>query len=466
IHGEVISVQSPYLIRALTENILNGYPGISHETSKLEFRAPFQPILHRWGDLLKLIMRDNLDGTTKAHMAILHQILERELLGTVTAFQQHILSRDITFDHAWMIFQPGCIVVSSAGPGLAAFELERAEYTENQLGKFLRLHCECIDWHGAQYCRRISKIDLSEFEGTKEIKSLQTFPIEFSDDKEQIKSQLEKQGEDFESFNYHRFKWYSGSARGWDDSGRKQEIHLSGHIIIDPKSFDQFSPYYSGQWKQLSHRDYDMLITSRATQAAMRKLRVNVSDGPVITLSSFHHTICSTRVRGYSIKLKRWLEFCVSDITEIPRNPSAIENLPFWESLGTLISNFAEARPKTEQGLWTSDQIANIDMSIHILGHESALKGVTAEAVAERIGIPLLTISRDDLGSTMLQTEVRLYELLQHVQQWHTLVVLEGLDFLAEKRSTYDYGLHDVLHILVYNLKDTYKGPFFISTNR
>jgi hypothetical protein len=150
--------------------------------------------------------REDLDETTKSHMTILHGILERELLDIVNVFKQHILNRDITFDHAWMIFQPGCIVVSSSKSGLAAFELERAEYEENQLGKILRLYCECLDWRGGQYCRRMLNIDLFEFEGTREIKTLEVFPIELSDDKEQIKSRLEKQGQDFESFKYYQYR--------------------------------------------------------------------------------------------------------------------------------------------------------------------------------------------------------------------------------------------------------------------
>ncbi|RYP17032.1 hypothetical protein DL765_004793 [Monosporascus sp. GIB2] len=371
VRGEVINVQSPYLIRALAEDILNGYPEIIYEPSRLEFRAPFQPFLHRWGDLLKFMKRDDLDETTKAHMTILYEILECELLDTVRVFKQHILNRDITFDHAWMIFQPGCIVVSSSKSRLAAFELERAEYEENLLGKILRLYCECLDWHGGQYCRRILNIDLFEFEGTREIKTLEAFPIELSDDKEQIKSRLVKQGQDFESLIHEQYRAYSGPALMWDHNGRKQEIQVSGRIIIDPKSFDQFSPYCSGRWKWMSSRDYDMLIVSRATQAAMKKLRLNVEGGPTIILSSFHHMICSSTVRGYSIKLKMWLEFYVSNVTETSQSSGAIENVPFSEGMENLISSFVRARPETERGLWTPNQIEHIDMSIHILGHET-----------------------------------------------------------------------------------------------
>ncbi|RYP21148.1 hypothetical protein DL766_008002 [Monosporascus sp. MC13-8B] len=62
------------------------------------------------------------------------------------------------------------------------------------------------DWRGDQYCRRVLNIDLVEFEGTREVKTLEAFPIELSDDKEQIKSRLVKRGQDFESLIHQPYK--------------------------------------------------------------------------------------------------------------------------------------------------------------------------------------------------------------------------------------------------------------------
>jgi hypothetical protein len=143
--------------------------------------------------------RDDLDQTTNEHAIILLEILECEMLDAVQLFKQHISNRDITFDHAWMIFQPGCMVASTSEYGPAAFELQRAEYEEAQVGKILRLYCKCLHWHGGQYCRKMVNIDLFEFEGTRKIRTLEAFPITFADDKEHMKSRLEDQGRCFES---------------------------------------------------------------------------------------------------------------------------------------------------------------------------------------------------------------------------------------------------------------------------
>ena len=260
---------------------------------------------------------------------------------------------------------------------------------------------------------------------------------------------------------------YSGPAIMWDENGGEQEIQVSGRIIIDPKSFNQFSPHCSRRWKRMSSKDYDMLLVSRATQAAMRRVKMTVDRGPVINLSSYHHMICKSTVRGYSIKLKRWLQFFVSNITDTSQNTSVFDNVLFSEGWEDLISGFTQARPENAHDLWTASQIEHMSMSIHILGHESTSKGITAEAVSNRINIPLLTIGPDDLGTSLLQTESRLTEVLELVHQWNTLLLLNGSDFLLENCSNYDYRLEDVLNIVIQNLGNhNYKGPFFISTNR
>jgi hypothetical protein len=214
----------------------------------------------------------------------------------------------------------------------------------------------------------------------------------------------------------------------------------------------------------MSSKDYDMLVTSRATQVAMRRLRVNIADGPVIKLSSYHHMICRSTMRGYSVDLKIWLEFYVSNITDISLNSNSLVSLP--EGTENLISSFARARPKNANSLWTAKELEHQSMSIHILGQDSASRGITAKVIADRINIPLLTISPSDLGSSLLETESRLSEILELVHQWHTLLLLDGLDFLLEKSNS-GFQLEDILSIVVHDLSNhDYKGPFFISTNR
>jgi hypothetical protein len=157
----------------------------------------------------------------------------------------------------------------------------------------------------------------------------------------------------------------------------------------------------------MSSRDYDMLVVSRAAQTAMRKVGLDVEGGPVMILSYFHHLICSSTVRGCSIKLKMWLHFYVGNLVDTAPNSSAIEKVIPSQNMENIISKFDRARPETKGGLWIPSQIQDIEMSVHILGLESALDGVTAEAVSDRIGIPLLPVSSLTLPSASKGTLLR-----------------------------------------------------------
>jgi hypothetical protein len=201
-----IIVQSPWLKDALGEHILKDYPGITCGLSRLEFEAPFKPFIHRWANLLKFMKKTDEDETAKAHVALLHRFLKEEVGDKVQAYQDYIFKGVITFEHLWMIFQPGGLVISDFKGSLAAYELDRAEYMENNCGKFLRLRCEFIDWSGKQFGRATEIIDLPQFLGTTDIQTLTAFPLRFHKDKEAIKAQLVERGKKFESLAGSHFR--------------------------------------------------------------------------------------------------------------------------------------------------------------------------------------------------------------------------------------------------------------------
>ena len=76
-----IIIQSPWLKNALAE-ILKGYPGVTCKLERLVFNAPFEPFVHRWGDLLKFRAKRHDEKTTE-HMDLLYGVLKEELKDTI-----------------------------------------------------------------------------------------------------------------------------------------------------------------------------------------------------------------------------------------------------------------------------------------------------------------------------------------------------------------------------------------------
>jgi hypothetical protein len=201
-----IILQSPWLMKALGEQVLKGYPGVACELSRVEFKAPFEPFLHRWGGLLRLMKGEDLDDTTKTHVNLLYDFLKGEIGDAINTFKDYVRKAVITFDHLWMLFQPGGIVVSDNDGPLVALELARSRYVQRQNEKFLRLECEYVDWTGEQFGRGTVSVDLPEFQGTEKIQMLDMFPLRFHENKEALKSQLIARGKKFESLADYNYK--------------------------------------------------------------------------------------------------------------------------------------------------------------------------------------------------------------------------------------------------------------------
>lgn len=175
-----IVIQSPWLKTALGK-ILKDYPGVACELERLIFEAPFQPFVHRWKDFVMYRSEEAaLDDTTKEHLTILYDILLYEIGDSIKAFEDYVEKGVVTYEHLWMIFQPGSAILAAYKGPLSAFELHDIAYIESQrCRKFLRLHSDCIDYDGKSFGRCRETIDILMFVGNKRITELPAYPLSF-----------------------------------------------------------------------------------------------------------------------------------------------------------------------------------------------------------------------------------------------------------------------------------------------
>ena len=209
-----IVVQSPWLKKALAQ-ILQGYPGVTCELERLVFDAPFEPFVHRWGELLQFRKRwtggaaTGSDAATRDHVDLLYEILKEELKDTIKAFEDYVAHGVITYEHLWTIFQPGAVIVSKHGGTLSAYELQEAVgYQKTRCGNAYVLSVENIDWSGDHFGRGTDSINLYQFRGTKKIKDLLAMPLTFYPEKEALKARLIQRGKKFEELAGYHYKAY------------------------------------------------------------------------------------------------------------------------------------------------------------------------------------------------------------------------------------------------------------------
>ncbi|KAF6817782.1 AAA ATPase family protein [Colletotrichum sojae] len=450
-----IVIQSPWLKTALGE-ILDGYTGVACELERLEFEAPFHPFVHRWSDFCKYMKKTGLDEKTKEHLDILHGILQYEIGDSIKVFEDYVAKGVITFEHLWMIFQPGAIVLSAHKGPLSAFELEETEYKATQCGKYLELSADCVDYGGKTFGRYGESIKVPEFLGTKKITGLNAYPWAFHAEKEKVRAALVRRGQIFEELAGHHYKQYSGSAITWDREGNEVPIQVDGRIVVDINSFNSFSPYYPRYLSEWTAKDQEAL-------AAWRQQHGEGKDGNP-KLTPYHQMLARSRTRGYSLKLKKWLDFFVEKIGEITWNTDAFDKLVLPEDQKELILAFSESQL---DGSSFDDVISGKGRGVICLlsGPPGVGKTLTAEAVAENLRVPLHTLSSGDLGSHPWEVEDGLSRILELVARWDAILLLDECDVFLEARSAHDLERNKVVSIFLRTL-EYYEGILFMTTNR
>ncbi|KAL9119812.1 MAG: hypothetical protein Q9187_003634 [Circinaria calcarea] len=416
-------VQSPWLKKALAE-ILKDYPGVTCELERLVFKAPFEPFMHRWGDLLKF-MKARHDEKTTEHVQLLHGILSVELKDTIRAFEDYMANGVITYEHLWIIFQPGSTVVSTHDGPLSAYEFQSASYVQTRCGKAYQLECQCIDWDGERFGRRRESIHLYEFKGTKPIKDLHGLPFAFHPDKVALRHRLVERGKKFEElagFSRQRQRWVG-------------DLKDSDHVTV-------IDTHVNGE---RGNQDYDFLVNRP-------KPRVRLSDS--------QHLICSPKLSGYALKSKKWR------MPPFPRPlPSARSNTNKAYNQKDLVMSFAESQIQNHQTFDDVIQGKGKGIVMLLSGPPGVGKTLTAESVAENMHVPLYMMSAGDLGLRPENVEKNLTNILEMVEKWRAILLLDECDVFLEARSTHDLERNKLVSIFL-RVLEYYEGILFLTTNR
>ncbi|CAG5146982.1 uncharacterized protein ALTATR162_LOCUS1964 [Alternaria atra] len=466
-----IIIQSPWLKDALAE-ILNDYPGIHCGLKRLEFEAPFSPFVHRWPQLLEYRSRKDLDATTAEHVELLYKVLCTELKDVIKTFEDYVSHGIVTFDHIWIMYQPGALIYSNSNNGAyGVYRLKSGSYGNTQCGRVYQLNVEAIDWNGTSFGRSSQTIRLWEFHGTALILGLSAFPLSFHPHESKVKEALISRGKKFEALAGSHYMAYEGFAVTWDRDGNEAPYMCTGRIIIDSDSYQRFSPRSVGRIEPLPAKE-----CARDPENASEKLDIQdptetkyvfgkQEKEKRLRLTADHHLLCLPRVRGYSLKKKQWLLFYIELIQDIKFNDDAFASLVLPEDQKELVLAFAESQAMNQTSF---DDVISGKGRGHITllsGPPGVGKTLTAESVAEHMRAPLFMMSAGDLGIDPDQVETKLTNILEMISKWNAVLLLDECDVFLEARSTHDLERNKLVSIFL-RVLEYYEGLLFLTTNR
>jgi hypothetical protein len=420
--------------------LLDGYPGVTTSLRRLELTQPFEPLVHRWENLVKAREEEELDQTTKDYVDLFYNILEEELRDTLA--QRNDLIRNGVITHAllWTLFEPNDVVISSSDSPRGYIFVQANVEVQSQ--SWL-VTCKHIDYNGKKFGYMDERFTVNPFVGTQPITSLPVYPLKYHPEKDAVRESLIAQGQRWEEYKGYHYRQYEGIALGSSQRGSEaKQYHVKSRIIIDAEAFDIFCSHSSVRL----YDDKDM------PEELADDLRM----------------ITSNMVRGYSLNDKEWLLFYLHGTSKIDFNTDAFESLVLpreQEGLKDLLLAIAKAQSKQ---LDTFDDVVRgkgRGIVLQLSGPPGVGKTLTAECVAEAMQVPLYAMSAGHLGSHSEDVEGHLKDILRMVPKWGAVLLLDEADVFMETRSSTDLERNELVSIFL-RMLEYFEGILFLTTNR
>ncbi|KAF1985167.1 P-loop containing nucleoside triphosphate hydrolase protein [Aulographum hederae CBS 113979] len=474
LRAESILIQSDKL-KAVLGKVLKDYPGVTTSLARLEFQAPFKPFVHRWDRLVDAV-ENEADPETLEHVELLYQVLEQEIGGTIKEMQDHVKNGVVTFGQIWTIFEPGCLVYSGdEDEHHRVYKLQNGDFQTTSCGQIYALRCQYVDFDGENFGYGSSMLQIREFGGTAPISKLSVYPLTYHPKMSEVRHALISRGKLFEAYKGYHFKAYEGVALGPGFCGMVKYT-VNSRIIVDTYAYNRFNPNSKVSLTRFtksdtetsddSDDDYDMYEYHPGdddTDTKPTKKQLNPLESPGLTDQQL--LIATDKLRGYSLKDKKWMLFDIPCVKEIVWNDHAFDSLVAPAEQKDLILAFAQTQAKNRECFDDVIQGKGRGIIMLLSGPPGVGKTLTAESVAEEMHVPLYTMSAGDLGTNPAGVEAALGNILEMNTKWNAVLLLDEADVFLEARSAHDLERNKLVSIFL-RLLEYYEGILFLTTNR
>lgn len=441
-----VVVQSP-LLKGILARVLEGYPSITTELERLEFKAPFECFVHRWDALRvereELVTQLAEDGpfegrgykqALRSYLDLLYVTLEREL-GSLLRQKKDLITHGVMqFKHIWTLFEPGCLIYYKAAEQDRIYKLKSSKLASVGSRKVFQLECQYVDYDGTQFGYGLETLNINDFPGTKKITKFEAYPLCFHENVEELMERLAERGRQFELYKGNHFVAYDGIAFGKAHRG-EQKFSVKSRIVIDAHAYARYNQRASIEYFETpevtqetassgngEETDEDcVMVDENATQ---KRAPAEVGKRPAVipeskfALTTEQHLMADAKVRGYSLRDKKWFSFFIDNVKDIEWNGDAFKSLVAPQEQKDLILSFAESQIKNREHFDDFIQGKGKGIIMLLSGPPGVGKTLTAESVAETMKAPLYSIGAADLGSKPAPLEKSLHDILEMCTKW------------------------------------------------
>ena len=485
-----IVIQSP-LQRKLIVKVLKGYPGVTIGVERLVFHEPFIPFIHRWADLEKAVETEQ-DDETKKHGELLYRVLHEELKDQLAAYIYMITKCLVSFDYLQYFFSTGLIVYTRQHRHEAALRIENCSYKMAEGKDIFVMSCHLVDDDGSQFGRHQAAVTIGSFSGMVPITSLESYPIDYHPERNDLEKRLQRRGSRFESLAGFHYKHYKGVGLKTDINGSLVPQSIDERVVIDAEAWDLFhavdpvsmkplesdnlgvgesaAPNVGGKGRSSSdeqsgelneHADEVFKVT-RPPNSAIRKATRT-------PLTGIQRVLCNSTVRGFALSSKVWLNLSVDCVSDIDCSSAAFDALVLPEHQKELILGFTQSQQITSssESPFFSDVIAGKGKGIIMLlsGPPGVGKTLTAESVAEKMHVPLFQMTPAELGTQPEEIEKSLRVSLELCGRWNAILLLDEAEVFLASRNPSELDRNRLV-VTFLRILEYFEGIMFLTTNR
>ncbi|CAG8521047.1 9777_t:CDS:10 [Rhizophagus irregularis] len=375
--------------------------------------------------------------------------IETEYEHRVCEIKEMVDNNVISFNNLFYLFTQGQHIYTLSKGCIIGAKVIKATYHHYPSKKdYMYIYTQVIDSDGVNFNYGTRTFTIMEWNGIREIENLHVVPLP---EESPIRNQLIERGRKFAKYaigphylqctgNMFRDIWFGTT-----------NFKSEGRVMIDIVSFVKINPNYSIRSRTSSSGAFGFSGFSMQEKNGENKKSV-IED---------ELFMCAPSLYGFSFTAKKWGEVNIDDLNEISFDDDAFDQLVMDPIKKDLISSLVMSKHKGVDLI--SGKGGGCIFLLH--GPPGVGKTLTAEAISEYLHRPLYNVSVGELGTSVVELESKLSEILEVASIWNAVILIDEADIFLERRSENNIYRNALVSVFL-RLLEYHQGILFLTTNR
>ncbi|KAI5116671.1 hypothetical protein M0805_007843 [Coniferiporia weirii] len=439
------------------------------------------------------------ESITHAHLAFFESFIRTEFASTLSEIEALLAQNEITFDLLWAIWKPRTVLYTkcqNTGEPRAV-RLSDASMVDNNGSPYWQLNIEYTEYN-SQHGRAAVNADrrdsaallqipkfglvagpnipfINAFKGTVKIATLQTYPLKYHLNTDEMTDMLVSRGRKWASLQGGIHHMQYNKPCSWLDrqSGGlpKERVMVDRELFITARNVP-----YGSVLSQVTKTLSGEILKDVANTGALTPPTPDLLDPPAPEfnesdqeLSNEDYLIANPCLYAFSFAEKHWLTISVSHVSPIRWNDEPFANLILSGNqkalVRALVETYYASKAVTDTRFDDFVQGKGQGLVINLFGNPGVGKTLTAEAVSEFVRKPLRVVGASELGTTSSTVENELSTIFRNAARWGAIVLIDEADVFLEERSLHDLQRNAMVAVFLRHL-EYFRGILFLTTNR